>query len=116
MKKLLHEVLRERRLVCDGAMGTQLMLAGLEQGDCGEEWNLTHPERVLAIQRRYVEAGSDCLLTNTFGASRLTLDRHGKGELARDINRAGLHIARQAVDGRPGFVIGDIGPFVGLLE
>ena len=57
MKKLLQEAILERPLLCDGAMGTQLMLAGLEQGNCGEAWNLTHPERVLAIQRRYAEAG-----------------------------------------------------------
>ena len=65
-----------RPLLGDGAMGTQLMLAGLEQGNCGEAWNLTHPERVLAIQRRYAEAGSDCILTNTFGGSRIMLNRH----------------------------------------
>jgi 5-methyltetrahydrofolate--homocysteine methyltransferase len=53
MKPSLLEAIKERPLVGDGAMGTQLMLAGLEQGNCGEEWNLTHPERVLAIQRRY---------------------------------------------------------------
>ncbi len=51
-KTLLHELVRQRPLVGDGAMGTQLMLAGLEQGSCGEAWNLTHPERVLAIQQR----------------------------------------------------------------
>ena len=112
----LLDALRGRVLLGDGAMGTQLMLAGLEQGNCGEEWNVTHPERVLAIQRRYVEAGSDCLLTNTFGGSRLMLNRHGKGDLARDVNCAGVAIARQAFGGRPGFVIGDIGPFGGLLE
>jgi hypothetical protein len=50
MKKLLQDAIRERPLLCDGAMGTQLMIAGLEQGNCGEAWNLTHPERVLAIQ------------------------------------------------------------------
>lgn len=112
----LLETLRQRPLLGDGAMGTQLMLAGLEQGNCGEEWNLTHPERVLAIQRRYVDAGSDCLLTNTFGGSRLMLNRHGKGDLAPGVNRAGVAIARDAFNGRPGFVIGDIGPFGGLLE
>jgi 5-methyltetrahydrofolate--homocysteine methyltransferase len=114
--KTLLETLRERPLLGDGAMGTQLMLAGLEQGNCGEEWNLTHPERVLAIQRRYAEAGSDCILTNTFGGSRLMLNRHGKGELAPNVNRAGVAIAREAFGGRDGFVIGDIGPFGGLLE
>src|SRR3954449_12072226 len=97
-------------------MGTQLMLAGLEQGNCGEAWNLTHPERVLAIQRRYAEAGSDCILTNTFGGSRVMLNRHGNGDEAVAINKAGVEIAREAFNGRAGFVIGDIGPFGGLLE
>ena len=112
----LHEAATRRPLLGDGAMGTQLMRAGLEQGNCGEAWNLTHPERVLAIQRRYVEAGSDCLLTNTFGASRIMLNRHGYAEDAVAINRAGVAIAREALNGRPGWVIGDIGPFGGLLE
>jgi 5-methyltetrahydrofolate--homocysteine methyltransferase len=97
-------------------MGTQLMLAGLEQGNCGEAWNLEQRDRVLAIQRRYVEAGSDCLLTNTFGGCRITLDRHGEGDRTAAINRAAVEIAREAFAGRPGFVIGDVGPFGGLLE
>lgn len=112
----LHEAVRERPLLGDGAMGTQLMLAGLEQGNCGEAWNLTHAERVLAIQRRYAEAGSDCILTNTFGGSRIMLKRHSHADDVAEINRAGVEIARRAFNGRPGFVIGDIGPFGGLLE
>lgn len=115
MKPLL-EALKDRPLLGDGAMGTQLMLAGLEQGNCGEAWNLTHPERVLAIQRRYAEAGSDCLLTNTFGGSRLMLRRHGQAENAVEINKAAVAIARDAFQGRAGYVIGDIGPFGGLME
>src|SRR6187402_3859081 len=91
---LLHEIVRQRPLVGDGAMGTQLMLAGLEQGSCGEAWNLTHPERVLAIQRRYAEAGSDCILTNTFGGSRIMLNRHGHAQEVAAINAAGVAIAR----------------------
>ena len=110
------DALRERPLLGDGAMGTQLMLAGLEQGNCGEAWNLTHPERVLAIQKRYADAGSDCILTNTFGGSRIMLNRHGRLGDARELNRAGVAIAREAFGGREGFVIGDIGPFGGLLE
>jgi 5-methyltetrahydrofolate--homocysteine methyltransferase len=97
-------------------MGTQLMIAGLEQGNCGEAWNLTHPERVLAIQRRYVEAGSDCLITNTFGGSRIMLNRHSEANHAVEVNRAGVEIARQAFDEKDGYVLGDIGPFGGLLE
>ncbi|MGA7343378.1 MAG: homocysteine S-methyltransferase family protein [Terracidiphilus sp.] len=116
MKKLLQDASRERPLLCDGAMGTQLMIAGLEQGNCGEAWNLTHPERVLAIQRRYAEAGADCIITNTFGGSRIMLNRHGESGQVVAINKAAVEIARQAFDGREGYVLGDIGPFGGLLE
>jgi len=114
--ELLHEAVLTRRLVGDGAMGTQLMLAGLEQGGCGEAWNLDHPERVLAIQRRYVEAGTDCLITNTFGGSRLMLRRHGHEADLAAINAAGARIAREAFGGRPGFVLGDVGPLGAILE
>jgi 5-methyltetrahydrofolate--homocysteine methyltransferase len=116
MKKPLQEAVLERRFVCDGAMGTQLMLAGLEQGNCGEMWNVTHPERVLAIQRRYVEAGADCLITNTFGGSPLMLKRHGHADDLREINRGGVRIAKQAFGERPGYVLGDIGPLGAILE
>jgi 5-methyltetrahydrofolate--homocysteine methyltransferase len=116
MKKLLQEAILERPLLCDGAMGTQLMFAGLEQGNCGEAWNLTHPERVLGIQQRYVEAGSECLLTNTFGGSAIMLTRHREGDHVVAINKAGVEIARKAFGDRDGYVIGDIGPFGGLME
>jgi 5-methyltetrahydrofolate--homocysteine methyltransferase len=112
----LLEALQSRRLVCDGAMGTQLMLAGLEQGGCGEAWNLTQPGRVLAIQQRYAGSGADCLITNTFGGSRLMLRRHGHERELADINAAGVRIARAAFGGRPGYVLGDIGPLGALLE
>jgi 5-methyltetrahydrofolate--homocysteine methyltransferase len=107
---------RERVLLADGAMGTQLQQAGLASGGCGEAWNLDHAERVLAIQRAYVEAGSDCLITNTFGASRIMLARHGEADRAEAINRAGVEIARRALGDRAGLVLGDIGPFGGLME
>ena len=119
MKQSLLDAIKQRPLLGDGAMGTQLMLAGLEQGNCGEEWNLAHPERVLAIQRRYAEAGSDCILTNTFGGSRIMLNRHGNADNVVSINKAGVEIVRQAFKeaGRAdGYVIGDIGPFGGLME
>jgi 5-methyltetrahydrofolate--homocysteine methyltransferase len=114
-KKLLHEAILERPLLGDGAMGTQLMIAGLAQGNCGEAWNLTHPERVLAIQRNYAEAGSECIITNTFGGSRIMLTRHGQLDNVADINKAGVAIARQAFGAKDGYVLGDIGPFGGLM-
>lgn len=115
MSRLLSAI-RDRVLLGDGAMGTQLQQAGLESGGCGEAWNLDHPDRVRAIQRRYVEAGADCLITNTFGASRIMLARHDEAARMADINRAGVAIAREAFGGRPGFVLGDIGPFGGLMQ
>src|SRR6185503_3804961 len=116
MNKPLLERIKDGPLLADGAMGTQLMMAGLEQGGCGEAWNLTHPEKVLAIQRAYAHAGSDCLLTNTFGGSRIMLTRHGHGDEAAAINRAAVEIARQAFGDRQGYVLGDVGPFGGLME
>ena len=116
MREPLHHAARKRPLLADGAMGTQLMLAGLEQGACGEAWNLTNADRVLAIQRRYAEAGADCVLTNTFGGSRIMLNRHGSADRVADINRAAVDIARRAFADREGYVIGDIGPFGGLME
>ncbi len=116
MKKAkLLEALNSRVLLSDGAMGTQLQLAGLPSGHCGEAWNLDHPERILKIQRAYAEAGSDCILTNTFGASRIMLNRHGEGQRTTEINRAAVSIAREALNGS-GFVFGDMGPFGGLME
>lgn len=116
MRPTLLEALRKRPLLGDGGMGTQLMLAGLEQGNCGEAWNIAQPDRVLAIQRRYADAGSDCIITNTFGGSRIMLTRHGHGDDTTAINRASVAIAREAFGERAGYVLGDIGPFGGLME
>jgi 5-methyltetrahydrofolate--homocysteine methyltransferase len=106
----------ERVLLADGAMGTQLQQAGLESGGCGDAWNLDQPDRILAIHRAYVAAGSDCLITNTFGGSRVMLTRYGEADRVAAINEAGARLAREAFGGKPGFVLGDIGPFGGLME
>jgi 5-methyltetrahydrofolate--homocysteine methyltransferase len=116
MKKPLLEAIREKTLLGDGAMGTQLQQAGLEPGGCGEAWNTEHPGRVLAIQKKYVEAGSDCLITNTFGGSRIMLERHAQDSDVEAINKSGALIAREAFGGKEGYVLGGIGPFGGLLE
>ena len=116
MIKSLLKTIAEQPLVGDGAMGTQLQIAGLEPGGCGEAWNLQHPQKVLAIQKAYADAGSDCLITNTFGACRIMLERHGLADQVEAINTAGVRIAREAFGSREGFVLGDIGPFGGLME
>ena len=115
MSRLL-EAIEGGVLLGDGAMGTQLQQAGLESGGCGEAWNVDHPERVLAIQRAYAEAGSDCIITNTFGACRIMLERHGQADRVAAINETGARIAREAFGARGGFVLGDIGPVGGLME
>lgn len=116
MSNSLITAIGQRVLLADGAMGTQLQAAGLPAGAAGEIWNLEQPGKVLAIQRAYVEAGSDCVITNTFGACALTLERHGLADKARQINLAAARITREAFDGREGFVLGDMGPFGGFLE
>jgi 5-methyltetrahydrofolate--homocysteine methyltransferase len=115
----LLDALKDRVLLGDGAMGTQLQQAGLPPGGCGEAWNLDAPEKILAIQKAYVAAGSDCLITNSFGASRIMLERHDEEARVREINRAAADIARRAFSiggDREGYVLGDIGPFGGLME
>lgn len=92
------------------------MLSGLEPGGCGEYLNLAHPEVVLDIHRRYARAGADCLITNTFGGSRTMLTRHGHADELREINRASVQLARAALEGRDGWILGDLGPLGAILE
>jgi 5-methyltetrahydrofolate--homocysteine methyltransferase len=114
--KTLQETVRDRVLLCDGGIGTELQKANLEPGACGERLNIDRPELVLEIHRAYVAAGSDCITTNTFGASRIMLDRHGHGDDVDRINRAGVRLVREALGDRPGYILGDIGPLGALLE
>jgi len=115
MRSLLVAIKEMAPLIGDGAMGTELQKAGLEPGGCGDEWNLTQPERVLHIQRAYVDAGSQCLITNTFGSNRFVLARYELENKIREIATAGARIARQAM-GERGWVLGDVGPCGGFLE
>jgi len=112
---LLSAIQSGRVLLADGAMGTQLQAEGLPPGVCGELWNVEQPDKVRAIQLRYRDAGSDMVLTNTFGGSSLALNRHGLAERARELNRAAARIARKVM-GEDRWVLGDIGPFGGMLD
>ncbi|HUV73994.1 MAG TPA: homocysteine S-methyltransferase family protein [Anaerolineae bacterium] len=94
-------------LLADGAMGTMLQAAGLEKGHAPEEMTLDLPDKVLAVHRGYVDAGSDIILTNTFGANRFRLEKYGLADRVYDISRRAAEIAREA--GAP-FVAGSIGP------
>ena len=101
-------------LLLDGGMGTMLQAAGLPTGAVPELWNLTAPETVTAIQRRYVEAGSRVLYTNTFGANRRKAERCGVP--VSELVAAGVRCAREAARGTDTRVALDIGPIGALLE
>jgi len=105
----------KRLVVGDGAMGTQLMARGLGPAECGELWNVEKPEAVEAVLGGYVEAGADFVLTNTFGANRIGLGRHGLSERLAEVNRAAVGVARQAAAGEA-LVVGGLGPTGKLLE
>jgi methionine synthase I (cobalamin-dependent) len=109
----LRALLAERPvLIADGAMGTSLFVQGLETGGSPEFWNLERPERVRAVHRGFVEAGSDLILTNSFGGNRYRLMLHGAEGRVAELNRAAARRAREVADaaGRPVLVAGSIGP------
>ena len=99
-------------ILLDAAMGTRLLARGLDlASDDPSLWVIDHPEDVLAIHRLDVQAGSDALLTNTFGANRAWLSRFGRGDEARSINHRAVELAREAA-GPDRHLIGSIGPTV----
>jgi 5-methyltetrahydrofolate--homocysteine methyltransferase len=109
----IQELLKNRHyVITDGAMGTVLFAAGLEQGDPPELWNLKHPERVAEVHQAYLQAGSQILLTNTFGGSRLRLALHNAESEVSAANLAAAEILRKVADqsDKDIIVAGDIGP------
>jgi len=119
MSDRLQQLLAERPfLLADGATGTNLFAMGLMTGDAPELWNFEHPERIEALHRGMVEAGSDIILTNTFGGSAYRLKLHQKQDQVREINREAARIARRIADqaGRPVIVAGSIGPSGELFQ
>ncbi|MDZ4743751.1 MAG: bifunctional homocysteine S-methyltransferase/methylenetetrahydrofolate reductase [Verrucomicrobiota bacterium] len=110
------EFINQNVLVGDGAMGTYLFEKGISYESCLEELNLTKHELITGIHGEYLEAGSQLIETNTFGANYFRLYKHGLHEQVRAINLAGVQIARQAVIAAgQGFVAGSVGP-TGMTE
>jgi len=105
-------------IVLDGALGTVLMGMGLEAGAPPEEWNLLRPEAIQEVHRDYVKAGSQLILTNSFGGTRYRLKLHGLDDRVIEINRAAGINARSAADSADGIVIvaGSMGPTGELLS
>jgi len=110
----LRDLLNTRAvLLGDGAMGTMLFAAGLESGRSPELWNVDHPEAVKSIYRAYAEAGSNLILTNSFGGTRFRLAQHQLQSRVKELNRAAAQLAREAIaeiTSHPVLVGGCIGP------
>jgi 5-methyltetrahydrofolate--homocysteine methyltransferase len=109
MHKIIDQIKSGKILISDGAWGTQFFERGLKPGDCPELWNISNPELVYEIAKSYVDAGTDIVETNSFGASSISLARYGKADQARDINCLAAQISRKAA-GDDVHVAGSIGP------
>ena len=119
MTDLLQRLLDEKgTLLADGATGTNLFTMGLQTGEPPELWNLDHPDRVRAHYQSFVDAGSDIILTNSFGGTRHRLKLHGSEDRAGEINEAAARLAREVADAaaRPVVVAGSMGPTGELFE
>ncbi len=116
--KLVQELDRHDVLLIDGAMGTQLFERGLQSGDSPEPWNVDFPERVKDVHDAYVAAGSNIILTNTFGGTANRLKLHNLQDRAYEFNKAGAEVARRSADAvdRTVLVAGSMGPTGELFE
>ncbi len=112
----LHEALRQRIVVLDGAMGTMIQAASLTAQDfggaeyegCNEYLNLTRPDVIRGVHEAYLEAGADIISTNTFGCAPYVLGEYGLADRAHEITLAAARLAREAAGQR--FVVGAMGP------
>ena len=116
------DIFADRPVLADGAMGTVLYARGIFINRCYDELNLSDPNLILSVHEEYLQAGAEILETNTFGANRFRLARHGLAGKVAEINAAGVNIARQAIesfkDKQAGkiWVSGSVGPLGVRLE
>jgi len=113
MHPLIKSLIDSGPVVLDGSWGTQLQKRGLKRGECPDSWNLSHSELVLDVAQQYVNAGSQIILTNTFGGSRLALKKYNLDNETVNINMAGVEISKKAAGDRA-YVFASIGP-TGLM-
>ena len=108
----LLERITTETILADGAMGTMLHARGVGFDKCFDELNITNPAAVADIHREYIEAGAQLIITNTFGANRFKLSKHGLEDNVAEINRAGVELAKRIVSSsfKNVMIAGDIGP------
>ena len=116
------DIFASRPVLADGAMGTVLYARGIFINRCYDELNLSDPGLILSVHEEYLQAGAEILESNTFGANRFRLSRHGLGGKVAEINAAGVRIAREAVEhlrekqAAEAWVAGSLGPLGVRLE
>jgi 5-methyltetrahydrofolate--homocysteine methyltransferase len=113
MTTIFSDFLAQRDwLLADGATGTTLFNMGLTSGDAPEMWNVEHPERIRALYKGAVDAGSDLFLTNSFGGTRARLKLHDAQDRAFELNKIAAELGREVADasGRTVIVAGSMGP------
>ncbi len=115
MRELFLQRLEKRIIVCDGAMGTMLYSKGVSFHRCFDELNLSAPQLVKEVHLGYIKAGAELIETNTFGATRLRLEKFNLGDKVREINLGGARLARE-VAGDDLYVAGAVGPLGVRLE
>ena len=106
------DLLTSQTLLTDGAMGTILHSRGVGFDKCFDELNLTSPGVVAEIHRSYIEAGAQLIITNTFGANRFKLGKHGLQDNVVELNKAGVDLAKRVVSAsfKEVLIAGDVGP------
>jgi len=119
MTNALSKMLAEKDfLLADGATGTNLFNMGLQSGDAPELWNVDEPEKITALYKGSVDAGSDLFLTNTFGGNASRLKLHSAEKRVRELNRIGAELGRELADktARKVVVAGSVGPTGDIME
>lgn len=109
MSPTIFDLIQKQTVLLDGGMGTELIAQGFPQGACPEAWNVENPEVVKKIHKSYFDAGSDVVLTNTFGGNSIKLGSHDMEARCYELNRAGAVIANE-VKPQGKFVAGSMGP------
>jgi 5-methyltetrahydrofolate--homocysteine methyltransferase len=117
MNKFMERLNTGEVLIADGATGTNLQKSGLSSGMHSEDWIFDHPEKILDLEKAFVAAGSDIILTCTFGGTRLRLKNAKHGQEVVELNKRAAELARQAASSRIGVMVaGSMGPLGQLLK
>ncbi len=110
------EQLKQAPILCDGATGTLLYAKGIFINRCYDELNLSQPELIREIHHDYLKSGAQIIETNTFGANHFRLERHSLTDRVRDINLAGVKLAREAAKNYEAWIGGSVGPLGVRIE